>query len=1080
MLLTDDEGRFDPIDNNVTISFINAGTSPIAAGHSHSQQKTMNASTATQPVTIDTNGSTQAMNNPISINSVTDASVAFSNMEVGAPQPAQRKVVETKTHSIANQLNFRHGSDYIVADKEQFSLNSNSSLNDRKQHNLVSLTTTQCVVPNNKCVNINRLNNKYLQQSKSADEGSNSNDIVFVSNASESEIIKNRESENWFPSKRNSLNLLAEQHQKLERELGRPKMVSAAFDESEDLQYGPGIVSKLRCRYLSLALRQTIKQRPTLDNLRRTNSLSNLLDEEDEEHCDGDGIDEQKSQNGGTGIYERISAQINDHNKSILANSHDNSIDNIEYNSTKSIIMPINADDQLKEKKQHFKNANESNGNDSRRQVQRGNDSLKRARSVEALMRYDTLAWRRDIIEDSEDYPSSNPIVLDEIIVSDYQSTVIKAKTAESITIEDKIQQARDRMNDIKPPRRLTSFMSDTERPPPDLVKQTLLKFEASANRRPRGNIQRYGNGDVAAKVATYKSKMSHDSPQSVTKLPPSVFITQHKPTIKPRTTSPKPPAISNCFIKKPASYSSNGHENGNDNENENLSFSKIAAKSIDVERMNQKNAFSTMRFDTKTYRNRTEIPSPQSPIESTSPMEKIDSPGYVHDMVRKRETNSTDFETPIVQLSRKTEKLHLNAIKPRSLLSDVAYGLDETGINSNTISDNDEVDDATSNSSEQGWSESYDVNTSDNDDNDFNHKFHVNKRNNIIESSTKSNGLHSNQTKPTIISVPPVNLISNGSSSPFDRILHESINQPEPSVRQIGIIRPLMTESKPPPVPVARKPLVMAQKKEASLSSDAIKVSISAAPIVVSTQHSVVFPSNSSSLVVTNSVSVATANDIGNDVVVIECSGDSNIHANSKPDNCSLTDGVSPTKANGNCRTNSQYHSDSLPVKTISIDTCSIVHQKNLLNKEKSEEVSNNGGQSNGLTIQSPIKWNIKKSTIVSSSLMPQASSTVTVNQSQPAQAAQTMASKSRTSDIQTTNTMVFNFSDRKDVPDYIENDGLVIRRKRELPKVGAFSLASHQVVDIVYFMMKSFLLNILILLQTCLFTRRKTQYTY
>uniref|UniRef100_A0A182SS20 Uncharacterized protein n=1 Tax=Anopheles maculatus TaxID=74869 RepID=A0A182SS20_9DIPT len=37
-------------------------------------------------------------------------------------------------------------------------------------------------------------------------------------------------------------------------------------------------------------------------------------------------------------------------------------------------------------------------------------------------------------------------------------------------------------------------------------------------------------------------------------------------------------------------------------------------------------------------------------------------------------------------------------------------------------------------------------------------------------------------------------------------------------------------------------------------------------------------------------------------------------------------------------------------------------------------------------------------------------------------------------------TNTMVFNFSDRKDVPDYIENDGVIIRpRPRELPKVSA-----------------------------------------
>ena len=38
---------------------------------------------------------------------------------------------------------------------------------------------------------------------------------------------------------------------------------------------------------------------------------------------------------------------------------------------------------------------------------------------------------------------------------------------------------------------------------------------------------------------------------------------------------------------------------------------------------------------------------------------------------------------------------------------------------------------------------------------------------------------------------------------------------------------------------------------------------------------------------------------------------------------------------------------------------------------------------------------------------------------------------------------TMVFNFSNRKEVPDYIDNDGVIFRRKRELPKVSPhFSL--------------------------------------
>ena len=36
-----------------------------------------------------------------------------------------------------------------------------------------------------------------------------------------------------------------------------------------------------------------------------------------------------------------------------------------------------------------------------------------------------------------------------------------------------------------------------------------------------------------------------------------------------------------------------------------------------------------------------------------------------------------------------------------------------------------------------------------------------------------------------------------------------------------------------------------------------------------------------------------------------------------------------------------------------------------------------------------------------------------------------------------QQNNTMVFNFSNRKEVPDYIENDGLIIKKKREKPKV-------------------------------------------
>lgn len=56
-------------------------------------------------------------------------------------------------------------------------------------------------------------------------------------------------------------------------------------DSDEDLQYGPGIVSKLKNRYLSLALRETdCKTRPTLLHMRKAASLEHILDEE-EDNC---------------------------------------------------------------------------------------------------------------------------------------------------------------------------------------------------------------------------------------------------------------------------------------------------------------------------------------------------------------------------------------------------------------------------------------------------------------------------------------------------------------------------------------------------------------------------------------------------------------------------------------------------------------------------------------------------------------------------------------------------------------------------------------------------------------------------
>lgn len=57
---------------------------------------------------------------------------------------------------------------------------------------------------------------------------------------------------------------------------------SSDSDSSEDLHYGPGIVNKLKNRYLSLALRENnAKSRPSILTMRKATSLENLLDAED-------------------------------------------------------------------------------------------------------------------------------------------------------------------------------------------------------------------------------------------------------------------------------------------------------------------------------------------------------------------------------------------------------------------------------------------------------------------------------------------------------------------------------------------------------------------------------------------------------------------------------------------------------------------------------------------------------------------------------------------------------------------------------------------------------------------------------
>lgn len=320
--------------------------------------------------------------------------------------------------------------------------------------------------------------------------------------------------------------------------------VPGEVDSAEELKYGPGIVSKLRCRYLSLALRQSAnKQRPSLNSMRRATSLNNLLDEESEDLSEREASIEAKDQDKCQQQQQYGKREQQQNQLNLQQHPQQKAKTPDEYISTfqKSVQNSYTRSGRQTEKKNEYNRYNK----------QRGADSLKRARSVEALVRYDHKAWERDIQKENL-YSSndSNVIILDEICsngttnstngncqtVAAMNNKASAELIVDCVTIEEKIINGREK-GDPKP-KRLTSYIDADERPPPDVVRQTMKIFEANANRRGRPVARTNGAaGEVAAKVASYKSIISQEKPPITHPKPP---LSPKKPNIIPRTTSPK------------------------------------------------------------------------------------------------------------------------------------------------------------------------------------------------------------------------------------------------------------------------------------------------------------------------------------------------------------------------------------------------------------------------------------------------------------------------------------------------------------------------------------------------------------
>lgn len=276
------------------------------------------------------------------------------------------------------------------------------------------------------------------------------------------------------------------------QEIASETQVQQPTDEDGDsFKYGPGFVSKLRYRYLSLTLRQTSvsKQRPSLAQLRRSTSLNNLLDEETDEHEHEQDVVQQE---------EDVDMKANDVNAFNGNNNNNVAHENQKNHNRNGIEKPFN--ESYPPPSDGLHNHRSSRSTDK-------SLNLKRARSVEAILRYDHSAWERDVQKDHVD-------------------NVVPEKNHCDITIEDKIQSARERPQ-THPPKRLVSLIDDDERPPPGICKQTMRIFEASANRK-RNSVTRPIGQEVANKVALFKCQ---EKP----------IVASKKPILHPRITSPKP-----------------------------------------------------------------------------------------------------------------------------------------------------------------------------------------------------------------------------------------------------------------------------------------------------------------------------------------------------------------------------------------------------------------------------------------------------------------------------------------------------------------------------------------------------------
>lgn len=362
---------------------------------------------------------------------------------------------------------------------------------------------------------------------------------------------------------------------------------SVDSSSSEELHYGPGIVNKLKNRYLSLALREnTIKRRPSILNLRKATSLENLLDDD--------------LPNGKPAVTNSRTYQSR-----------------WKENNTR---IPTN-----------------------RYNISRIGD-LKRARSVEAISR-----------SDDQNEPLLNGVrskhesLHEDMLIVTEGSDKRSGKMYDNKILE--LTEAKPFSNDlphiINRPKRITPIMSEKEKPPVDVVKQTKRIFEGKAEQRTKPPHQ---TGDVAAKVATYKNIIGQTRNN---KKPP---ILKQKPDIGKKYGSPERKLQKPC--KLPLVPSENGWKNDEKQFSPDVAPMQISSPIPDVSQITSPSREDS--YGNHNFKNGLNLSETPDLILHSSPLKSVSSPTFkisVTDNFIKAEINHSNTNNFKLKLNQEFEE---------------------------------------------------------------------------------------------------------------------------------------------------------------------------------------------------------------------------------------------------------------------------------------------------------------------------------------------------------------------------------------------------------------------------------------